>query len=1042
MQLAVSAAGAAIGFMVGGPVGAQWGWMAGTLAGAVLFPPHQEGPHMGDLRVQGSAYGQPIPIPYGMTRMSGNVIWAAPPVEHANTQGGKGGPTVTTYSYSESFAVGICEGPIVGIRRIWASGKLIYDMTPGASSTNVVASSMAALLVGGAQSGIKVYLGDETQTPDSTMESYLGVGNVPAYRGMAYVVFTDHDLTPYGNSLPMLSFEVVTASPASWSEQQVASWQTPTTLGSLISAPCLDPSNLQVMSWGYLYGYSGVKLATMTPYGTSPSGGLSIASPGDPVAHGRSDTPGAFVWGTTMKWLDYQGVTHTTAIPSLSMTGDGCSFVKSGNVIWATSNASGASNKLYRAELDTAMVASTSASGPWTVLGVSASYVYVSDVLTGTIYRYDKDTLALVGTAMTGGPSSATGGQIVNDSLIYIATAGTGVYRVDLAAGTSTLMIQFGAYVSAHSFYVVNDQIVFYTTTNYTDEIRLYLAHQALDATGVSLSSIVSDICARVGLQSSQYNVSQLSDSVLGYTLSTRSSAKSFLQPLMTGYLFDATDTDAKLKFVKRGGTSIVTIPASDLGASNDGGSEEGRNPLVGMRTQEIDLPQVVELTYFGWQNDYDNATQRALRMVTSSVQKASIQLPVVFQDQEARQRCELMMWSQWAARTTFTFATTLQYLKYEPCDVVTVTDPDSGDTFTVRLTKCENNGQGQLKWTGVSEDPTLYTLSQAGVAGYLGYGTQTVGYAGPTKLVMLDVPPLRDVDTSQMLYLGACGYASNWPGATIQVSRDGGLTYSAGLTQLTAATIGYTTTMLPNFTGGNQPDELSTVTVQLINGTLSSTTYAGLMAGTNAALIGQELVFFRDATLVAPMTYKLTGFIRARQGTEWAMNSHGSGDVFVLLVSATLALVALQLADLGNTLKFMPVTNGHAVNSANAVSVTVSDACVRPLSPSGAVAVHGSSSSTNDITFNWTRRARVNAAWLNGTDVPLDESSESYLVKVLNGSTVMRTVTVTSAQSWVYSAANISTDGFTSGQTITLSVAQNSDQGVLGHAATTTIQR
>jgi hypothetical protein len=73
---------------------------------------------------------------------------------------------------------------------------------------------------------------------------------------------------------------------------------------------------------------------------------------------------------------------------------------------------------------------------------------------------------------------------------------------------------------------------------------------------------------------------------------------------------------------------------------------------------------------------------------------------------------------------------------------------------------------------------------------------------------------------------------------------------------------------------------------------------------------------------------------------------------------------------------------------------------------------------------------------------VPLDESSESYLVKVLNGSTVVRTVTVTAAQSWVYSAANITADGFTSGQTITLTVAQNSDQGVLGHAATTFIQR
>ena len=112
----------------------------------------------------------------------------------------------------------------------------------------------------------------------------------------------------------------------------------------------------------------------------------------------------------------------------------------------------------------------------------------------------------------------------------------------------------------------------------------------------------------------------------------------------------------------------------------------------------------------------------------------------------------------------------------------------------------------------------------------------------------------------------------------------------------------------------------------------------------------------------------------------------------------------------------------------------------MRPLSPAQLRAKPGSTTASNDITLTWIRRARVNAAWLNGTDVPLDESTESYQVQVYSGSTLKRTVTVSATQSWVYSAANIATDGFTTGQTITLTVAQNSDQGVLGHATTTTI--
>jgi hypothetical protein len=123
-------------------------------------------------------------------------------------------------------------------------------------------------------------------------------------------------------------------------------------------------------------------------------------------------------------------------------------------------------------------------------------------------------------------------------------------------------------------------------------------------------------------------------------------------------------------------------------------------------------------------------------------------------------------------------------------------------------------------------------------------------------------------------------------------------------------------------------------------------------------------------------------------------------------------------------------------------VSVSVAEACVRPLAPSALTAISGSNADPTDITVNWIRRARINAAWLNGTDVPLDESTESYRLQVRSGSTVVRTVTVTASQSWVYSAASISADGFSSGQTIGFTVAQNSDQGVLGHLASTSILR
>lgn len=1037
-QLAISVAGAAVGFAVGGPTGAQWGWVAGSVLGSVLFPPQLEGPHMADLRVQNSAYGLPIPIPYGTFRMAGNVIWAAPPVEHTHTSGGKGGPTSTTYSYSESFAVGLCEGPIAGVRRIWANGKLIYDVSTNASAAAVSASATAA-------AGIRIYLGSETQGADPTMQSYLGAGNVPGYRGLAYVVFTDFDLSPYGSYLPSLSFEVVTASSPIWTQQKVSSWSYATTLGTFFSATRLDAAATRVIAWGYYYGFEQVRLATLTPYASTPDGVLPIASPGSFPARGRSDVPGAFMLGNSgsnMAWLDgTSGVVTQLPIPNLPYAGNGTSFVKEGNVLWATAYYALTPYKLYRTELGSAGLTTSTQSGNWSVLGVSSSYVYVADYVTGDLLRFDKTTLALVDTRPTG-LNGITIGRVVDDGLIYVSVDGSGVWRFDLSSNVATALFAYPASYTVHSFEVLNDSTILYTVLSGADTIALYVASAALPTNGVALSTIVSDICTRVGLSGSQIDVLQLTDTVQGYALTNRSAAKSNLQPLMAAYFFDACDTNAKLKFVKRGSNTGLAIAAADLGASDSRTAEESANPLIGVRIQEVDLPQLVELTYLGAQNDYENATQRAVRMVTSSLRKQALQLPVVLRDDEARQRCEVMLWSQWIARITYTFATPLGYLKFEPSDVVTVVDPDTAQGRIVRLMRCESNGRGQLLWTGFSEDPSLYSLSSPAVGGSAaGYVSPSISYAGPTKLVVIDAPPLRDTDTSQALYLGVCGYDTSWPGAQISLSRDG-VTFAAVTTLTQAATVGFTQSALPAFAGGNVVDEASSVTVTLLNGTLAATDNTGLLAGVNAALIGQELVFFRDATLVGANTYRIAGFLRARQGTEWAMSGHTSGEVFALLNAGSLYRLPLQIADLGSTMQFMATTLGQVVSTGSAVSVTVSEACVRPLAPAGFTAISGSNTDPSDITLSWIRRARVNAGWLNGTDVPLDESSESYRLQVLNGSTVVRTTVVSGAQSWIYSAASISADGFSAGQTISFSVAQNSDQGVLGHTASTSIVR
>lgn len=158
-----------------------------------LFP--AEGPRLRDLKITASTYGAAIPESFGLTRVAGNMIWALPIKEHKKTQlQGKGG-AVNTYTYTDSFAMAFCKGPVADLRRLWCDGKLIYDATVLGQTNNQ-------------KYKFRIYYGDEDQNPDSLIEADRGVGNTPAYRGLCYIVFEDMPLADFGDRIPQMTAEV------------------------------------------------------------------------------------------------------------------------------------------------------------------------------------------------------------------------------------------------------------------------------------------------------------------------------------------------------------------------------------------------------------------------------------------------------------------------------------------------------------------------------------------------------------------------------------------------------------------------------------------------------------------------------------------------------------------------------------------------------------------------------------------------------------------------------------------------------------------
>ncbi len=186
----------ALGTAIGGPLGAAIGGLIGnSLDQAVLFKPKGvEGRRLADLQVQTSTYGAQMPKIFGKMRVAGTVIWATDLKERRKKSGGgKGRPSVTSYSYSSSFAVALSARKIKAVRRIWADGNLLR----GAAGD--FKSELGAF---------RLHLGGEEQAVDPLIASAQGLANTPAHRGIAYVVFEDLQLADFGNRIPSLTFEV------------------------------------------------------------------------------------------------------------------------------------------------------------------------------------------------------------------------------------------------------------------------------------------------------------------------------------------------------------------------------------------------------------------------------------------------------------------------------------------------------------------------------------------------------------------------------------------------------------------------------------------------------------------------------------------------------------------------------------------------------------------------------------------------------------------------------------------------------------------
>jgi len=576
-----------------------------------------------------------------------------------------------------------------------------------------------------------------------------------------------------------------------------------------------------------------------------------------------------------------------------------------------------------------------------------------------------------------------------------------------------------------------------YLTTTWTDSANYRKGHWLNGRLGVApLSLLVKEICMDYGIEESCIDVSGLFGAeaiVRGFFTKDLSSGRELLDALSSAYMFDGFESEGLIKFVLRSNFIETTIDEGMLVSKR--GDPGG---FTRVRSQETELPETVKISFVDEENDYQISTVDGNKQVGTSKDVLDLDIPVVLESGYAKSITDGTLQQAWTHREIAEFSLPPSLIRIDPSDVINTTL--NGKEVSVSVTKIDSGDMRDVE--AQNYDRTIYNVleydSLSGV-------TQVNPVYGFSFLTFMDIPLL----TGEEPLVHApriAAYQDPWPGA-VNLFRDnnaGG--YNLNTQVARPSPIGE---VVAEFFSGPTGvwDVNNSLFIQLYSDDqLLSTTDAAVLEGANVIAVqgvdGEwEIIQYVEATLLAEGRYRLSRLLRGQLGTEHAMaDPLPIGSRVVVINSSNLGVVNLSLNQrlIDINYRYGPSVYQqddfrYADETFNAKGVGL-----RPYAPVGLTGTRDYSN--DDVTLSWKRRTRFGGDSWEATEIPLNEDFERYELEIMNGSTVVRMVSVENLTNWVYSSANQISDFGSVQDNYTFCVFQISAIFGRGSKATSTV--
>ena len=520
-------------------------------------------------------------------------------------------------------------------------------------------------------------------------------------------------------------------------------------------------------------------------------------------------------------------------------------------------------------------------------------------------------------------------------------------------------------------------------------------------ASGRFLGGVIRDICARSGLDA--VDAARAYGLVRGYQVGEVTGARNALQPLLLAYGIEAVEREGQLVFLARNGRVSASIDPDRL---VDPGS--GDQALVLTRAPEADLAGRVRLAFVEAEGDYETRASEAILPGEESRMVAQNEFPLALTEGEGRATVERWLAEARVARDSARFALPMSDLARHAGEVVDLVTPEGRGLY--RLDRVEQ--AGLLAIEAVRVEPGVYEPSDAVE---LAQRPRPFTPAVPVTPVFMDLPLLTGTEVPHAPHLAVT--ADPWPGSVAVYGSASASDAGYALNTLLAARAVMGVTESPLFAASPALfDHGPALRVRLTSGTLDSVSVEDMLNGANVAAIGDasvanwEVFQFATATLISEGVYDLTLRLRGQAGSDALMPAAWPvGSTFVVLDGAPRQIdLALASRGLSRHYRIGPAARPyddpiyvHQQHAFDGIGL-------RPYAPVHLRAVRDAA---GDLGLSWVRRTRIDGDSWQSAEVPLGEETESYLLRVMDGATIVREVTL-ATPAWTYPAAMQAADG------------------------------